>query len=294
MLLDAPTISSGVLAAFGVGAPEHLGGRVREVWRVDRRGGALALVRHPVDETSVRYELKAIEAVGERGWPVPRTLEGPIFVDGAWWTLGPFLPGEPPTGPDEARRRGRLLAEFHLSLSDVELGSRPGFRRAETVLDDPAVEAALRKVEGTDSEEAAFVRWHLERARTRLEAVDLAFWASRPIHGDFTTWNLRFEDGRLSGILDFELTREDHRIAEFNHAWRGKYDAVVEAYDEVSPLEPEEWAALTPLWWLFLIDLWRESAEKGFDDGGWTLGKLAQRSPLMGPDRDPYRAKGTF
>ena len=42
--------------------------------------------------------------------------------------------------------------------------------------------------------------------------------------GDFAPWNLRFQGGRLSGILDFELAHWDHRIADFALAWRGKYD----------------------------------------------------------------------
>ena len=39
------------------------------------------------------------------------------------------------------------------------------------------------------------------------------------VHGDFTPWNLRFQNGTLSGILDFELAHWDHRIGDFALSW---------------------------------------------------------------------------
>jgi Ser/Thr protein kinase RdoA (MazF antagonist) len=62
------------------------------------------------------------------------------------------------------------------------------------------------------------------------------------------------QNGRLSGILDFELAHWDHRVGDFALSWRGKYDEVIHGYAEVSPLAPEEWALLTPLWWAGLIE----------------------------------------
>ncbi len=286
MTPSTPSPPEGAAKAFGVAPEEFLGGRVRQHWRVRRRGQALVLTRYRESEASIRYELRVLDAVSALGWPVPKALDGPRFMDGEWWTLAPFLPGEPPVGDGELRQRGRLLAEFHSSVAALFPGPRPGFRRVERVLADPAVETTLATVEPRLGEEAAFVRWHLERARARLEGIDLVRRPGSLTHGDFTPWNLRYQDGRLSAILDFELAREDHRVAEFAHAWRGKYDAVVHAYDEVLPLEPEEWAILTPVWWLFLVDLWCGSVRRGTPDDGWVVAKLRERSPLMGPDRD--------
>jgi len=109
------------------------------------------------------------------------------------------------------------------------------------------------------------------------------------IHGDFTQWNLRFKDGRLSGILDFELSHWDHRVGDFALSWRGKYDEVIHAYAEVSPLEPEEWELVTPLWWAGLIDGACQHLLNGTQDDGWIVRKLLQRSPLMGPDSAEFR-----
>jgi Ser/Thr protein kinase RdoA (MazF antagonist) len=104
------------------------------------------------------------------------------------------------------------------------------------------------------------------------------------IHGDFTRWNLRFKEGRLSGVLDFELAHWDHRVADFALAWRGKYDEVIRGYDEMIALEPEEWALVTPLWWAWLIEGACQDMRDGVQGDGWTLKKLLQRSALMGSE----------
>ena len=109
-------------------------------------------------------------------------------------------------------------------------------------------------------------------------------WPGVTVHGDFTPWNLRFKNGRLSGILDFELAHWDHRVGDFALSWRGKYDEIVHAYAEVSPLKAEEWELITPVWWAHLIEGACRDLVKGVRDDGWTIRKLLQRSPLMGPD----------
>jgi len=201
----------------------------------------------------------------------------------------PWLPGEPrrELGPEEQRARGRLLAEYHAASAGIEgLTQRPGWRRAEEILADPELDRVLAASEATRPEEVRIVRWHLERARSRAEGLRLHRWKSQPIHGDFTTWNLLFTGDRLTGLLDFELARNDHRVADFCLAWRGKYDAVIAGYEEVTPLEPEEREALTPIWWASLIEGACRDMRAGVSDDGWTLAKLLARSPLMGPDAD--------
>jgi hypothetical protein len=64
---------------------------------------------------------------------------------------------------------------------------------------------------------------------------------------------------------------------------------VIHGYEEVSPLELEEWALLTPVWWAWLIDGAYQDMRNGVRDDGWTIRKLLQRSPLMGPDAAEFR-----
>ena len=78
-----------------------------------------------------------------------------------------------------------------------------------------ALEPLLIAHERTDPQEAHVLLWHLERARALIAPLEPRARAGIVVHGDFTPWNLLFQDGKLSGILDFELARRDHRIADF-------------------------------------------------------------------------------
>jgi aminoglycoside phosphotransferase (APT) family kinase protein len=281
-----------ILAQFGVALLAPLGGRLNQHWLVEAAGERLVLRRWAGPADDVAYEIRLLAQVAALVWPVPAIVAGPMLVDGAWWTLAPFLPGAPPDASDpqvERRARGRLLAAFHADLSQLAgPGQRPGWRRGEDVLADPTLDALLAAHERADPEEGHLLRWHLERARMRATELSLAERSGQVIHGDFTPWNLRFDAGRLSGVLDFELARVDHRMAEFALAWRGVYDEVVHGYAEMASLEPEEWAALTPLWWTYLIDGLAQLLCQGRRDDGWTAKMLHRRSPLMGPDAVAY------
>jgi Ser/Thr protein kinase RdoA (MazF antagonist) len=214
-------------------------------------------------------------------------FEEPVETQDFLWSTCPFLSGKPKAVRDSAelRSRGRLLAELHSDLSLLApLAPRPGWRRAEQILSDLELDRILAASETAKTEEVRIVRWHLDRSRHRIEGLGLENHASIPVHGDFATWNLLFEDGRLSGILDFELARNDHRVADFTLAWRGKYDEVVEGYEEVSPLTDEERAAIVPIWWAQLIEDACRQLREGENDGGWSITKLLARTPLMGAD----------
>ena len=163
------------------------------------------------------------------------------------------------------------------------------WRRAEQILGDPTLDQLLTDHERQRPAEVRILRWHLHRARDRVAGLQLHDRPGIVVHGDFTPWNLRFNNGHLSGILDFELAHWDHRVGDYALAWRGKYDDVIHGYAEVSPLEPEEWALITPIWWAGLIDGACHDMRNGTRDDGWTIKKLLQRSPLMGPDAAEFR-----
>ncbi|SFJ68315.1 Phosphotransferase enzyme family protein [Paenibacillus sp. UNC496MF] len=203
-------------------------------------------------------------------------------------SLHPFLPGDPPAddaGDSERRSRGRLLARFHADLATLDgIGQRGGWRRCEEILGDETLDRVLAEGERSRPEEVRVLRWHLARARERAAGLRLQDRPGIVVHGDFTPWNLRFQDGKLTGILDFELAHRDHRIGDFALTWRGRHDEVVYGYDEVSPLEPEEWELLTPMWWAGLVELACRHLAEGTRDDGWIVKKLLVRSPLMGRD----------
>jgi Ser/Thr protein kinase RdoA (MazF antagonist) len=285
--------SGEVLRRFGVRVVASLGGRLNQHWLVETRRERLVLRRwwQPADD--VDYEVRLLARIAALGWPVAPAVEGPIELAGHFWSLAPFLPGDPPAvkySIDEQRERGRLLATFHADLAQLRgFGQRGIWRRCEEILGDPSLEHLLTDHECERPEAVRILRWHLERARERIVGLPLHDRPGMVVHGDFTPWNLHFIDGRLSGILDFELSHWDHRIGDFALAWRGKYDEVIHGYTQVAPLEPEEWALLTPLWWASLIDGACQEMRNGIPDDGWTIKQLLRRSPLMGPDAAEYR-----
>lgn len=285
--------SDEILDRFDVRVLAALGGRFNQHWLVEASGERLVLRCWAQSADDIDYELRLVAQVAALGWPVAPARDAPLELDGHFWSLARFLPGEPPAEKysiAEQRARGRLLAEFHASLAQLRgFGQRGAWRRCEQILGDPTLDQLLTDHERTRPEEIPILRWHLDRARARAAGLRLHERPGIVVHGDFAPWNLRFEQGRLSGILDFELAHWDHRIGDFALAWRGKYDDVIHGYVELSPLEPEEWELLTPLWWAFLIDCACQDMRNGIRDDGWTIRKLLQRSPLMGPDSAGFR-----
>lgn len=289
----APQPSAAVLETLGMSVVGPLGGRANQHWLVASRGDQLVLRRWDKPNDDIGFELRLLAAVAALGWPVAPAVADPLVVDGQTWTLFPFLPGEPPSAADpqtEQRARGRLLARFHADLAQLgDFGQRGGWRRGEATLADPALDRILSEHDHEQPETVRMLRWHLDRARTRIAGLSPQDRPGMIIHGDFAPHNLRFQHGRLSGILDFDIAHWDHRIGDFALSWRGKHDAVIHGYHEVAPLDPEEWALLTPLWWAFLIEQACQALAAGVPDDGWLATHLLRRSPLMGPDAEPYR-----
>lgn len=234
--------------------------------------------------------------VRDLGWPVPEIVAGPEDFDGQTWCLFRWLPGEPRAeGPEEQRARGRLLAEFHeATVGLVSLGQRTGFRLADELLDDPALAPRIREYWGLRPVEGHVLRWHLEQARERFADLDREAAERAVIHSDFARWNLLFEDGKLSGLLDFEGTHLNYRVADFALSWRGEHDDVIAGYLEVRKLSELDWQLVVPCYWSWLFLGVKEEIEAmlagttpthGFD---WPVGHLLRRSPLMGDLAKPY------
>lgn len=288
------------METFGIRVVAPLGGRRNQHWLVEAQGERLVLRCWAEPDNAkaeiaaaIDYELRLLAGLAVLGWPVAPAVAGPVELDDRVWCLFPFLPGDPPSFTDpfaEQRARGRLLAALHADLARVDgLEQRVGWRRCEEILNDPTLDHVLAEYEPECAEDVRMLRWHLDRARERIVDLRLADRPGMVIHGDFTPWNLRFRDGQLSGILDFELAHWDHRVADFALSWRGKHDAVIHGYAAVSPLEPEEWELLTPMWWAWLIEGACRDLVAGTHDDGWIAQHLLRRSLLMGKDSAAYK-----
>ncbi len=280
--------SDEVLEYFNAQMDAPLGGRRNLHWLVKCRQETLVLRRWAQPLEDIHYEMRILDRLAAMKWPVAPALAEPIELDGYFWSLAAFLPGSPrneKADRDAQRQRGRLLAKLHADLMQLDgIGQRGRWRRCEEVLSDSTLDSVLQQYEGGRPEAARILRWHLEKARNRMVGIPLKNRPGMVIHGDFAPWNIHYLKGRLSGVLDFELAHWDHRIGDFALSWRGIYDDVIHGYNEVSPLDSDEWELLTPMWWAFLIEGACHDIRKGNLDPEWTIKQLLRRSPLMGAD----------
>lgn len=80
------------------------------------------------------------------------------------------------------------------------------------------------------------------------------------VHGDFAEWNLHYEDGRLTGIIDFDLAHSDSRAWEFVIARVHRSPGLVTGYQRTAtelgiPLTEAELAAIGPLQRVFRVNM---------------------------------------
>ncbi|GGR99057.1 phosphotransferase enzyme family protein [Deinococcus sedimenti] len=259
--------------------PQLLGGRLNRHWQV-RAGSEVAALRRWHDPDAAPYELDLLTRLTGCGLDLSWRLRGPSEMDGAVWTLHAWVPGQPAPRED-ARTRGRWLADLHGRWAAVPLPeNRPGFPDELAVLHDPSSDALLDAHEAAQPGWVGLLRAHLHAARAATAHVHTR--PRRLIHGDFTPWNLRVQDGQWTGLLDLEFTRPADPLADFALAWRGAHDDVIHGYAEVSPLSDEDRALIPALWWAHLLTGALHDLRAGTRDDGWTARMLARRSPLMG------------
>ena len=296
-----------VLEGMGLGAS-----RIRRVaqrrnthWLAETPAGRVVLRRYAADRSAgdVAYELRLLQHLEGRGWPVATPLAPAVEAAGSIWCAFPYLPGRAPAPRsgagqrEEQRRRGRLLARLHADLAEFAVhGQREGWRRADEGLFErrggPPMDEVLSLYERMAPEEGRVLRAYAEHTRTRLR--ELLPHAPPPtvIHGDFTPWNIRYEGGVLSAILDFDAAHLDLRVAEFALAWRGRHDEVVRGYEEVSPLAPVERELLLPIYWAWVIASAVAGLDAGETNAEWAVRHLL-RTELVSAKRSIARRRPT-
>ena len=255
------------LAAFG------LAGRPRRRVRSDPGKNTHWIVPHEADGVvvrryvhrqpiaSVEWELAVLRRVKSLGWPAPAPLGSHITTDGTAWAAFEFLPGRvrphartTRVARDEQRRRGALLAEFHQATAGVRVGQRPTWVTRSTAADNSPLAGLLHPHRTTLATESERLLRELDATRRVLHDLGAHNRPVRLIHGDFARWNLRFNKGRLTGLLDWEFAHLDDPMADFAWAWRGRYTAVIEGYEQVTPLGKLDRALIEPLWRAWVLD----------------------------------------
>ena len=300
-----PEIDEEILRFWQLSAVSRIGeGSHNQHWLVEtRQGSELVLRRYQENHfADLDYEFAVMRRMRDIGWPVPVLVERPMQHAGRTWCLLTKLPGARCTASNrhEQRRRGRLLAEFHDSTQELtDLGQRTGFLLPDAMLNDPSLTAAIKKYEAIRPDLGYILRWYLERAVELLGTLDLDAADKLVLHSDFIASNILYEDDELSGILDFESTHLNLRVADFALSWRGCHDEIIHGYEEVHKLSDLDWKLLVPTFWSWLfigVGNWLERmspAALGKVDFTWQIKLLTRRSKLFGDLRElfPGRAQ---
>ncbi len=256
-------------------------------WLATGEGAATVLRRTHSSRSrgSVEWEQRLIAAALKRGWPAPAAVpsaEGTTAFEyeGHLWSLAPHLPGEPPSAASVPLRHvmGRLLAGLHRDLeSAMEPGQRPGAGKVWELdlrvqpATDLTFNALLAEFARDHNDLAAAIRRHRYRNLRELARLYYQDLPDRPIHGDFAPWNLLFHEGRLSGVIDWDQSRQDALACDiaplllpFQPLEPALCRALFEGYEAVRPLSDLEWGLMPALvrasalsWISFLLVLWR-------------------------------------
>ncbi|MCL2855391.1 MAG: phosphotransferase [Defluviitaleaceae bacterium] len=184
-----------------------------------------------------------------------KTTQGDLATPDGAYTLMEMLKGEHIdfyASPDLMCELGRGLAELHLALSKLEseLQCRDNDFYAEW---ENYIKPGLIGV----SYEI------IEQAEAKISAVYEKL-PRCPIHRDIHAQNVLFHNGKISGWLDFELSRKDARIFDIAYLlvgllvghtkdsakldiWKTIYRNLLEGYNEINRLTDDEISVLPDL-----------------------------------------------
>lgn len=245
-------------------------------WRAEDDSGAL-LVRqhHPArSDGAIAWEHELRRFLASKGWPaapplVTRDGRDVVGIDGERFSIYPLPQGSPlrRLSPAVAQVMGRLLARFHLDARHFPGEGQPeGLGRAWEldVFAQAAGFSALSELILAFGREHSALAPKLRKERFRL-VRDLARsgFAGLPegvVHFSFCREALLFDEGRPVALVEFELAHRDALAFDLaatlvREAWRGPsagFDeplvlALLEGYEALRPLEPEEVQALPTL-----------------------------------------------
>jgi hypothetical protein len=272
-----------------------LGERLTSTWRA-MRGETTFVVKHfgPRSLPDWQYQLSVADAFRRLGWPTPEPADEPLIRPDGAWVMFHWLPGATADSTDkraEERARGRLLAEFHGAAAATNiLDQRAGFAAPPDVVGDPGLDYWLSVHEAANPSEGRVLRAYRDASSSWFAENGTGDAPTCVIHGDFAPWNLLFDEGRLTGVLDFEASHYNFQVADFALAWRGDHDDVIRGYEEVRQLSEYEWQLLMPVYWSWLFLGVKNIIESHYgqpqQDAGqleltWLMRHLSKESSLM-------------
>lgn len=259
-------------------------------------------------ENAVRYEHALVDHLIGRGFaeaaPVLRTHDGSSYVtrretdvQGSvprFFAVYGFLPGEDKYSwcfntevtDEELVSCAQTLARYHACVSDFDPGNLerkatpggyPGNGAVPPIMEHLSLLAPIyRDLAGRPGDDA-FSRYLREKLELIVDCVtksivrgdELREMPVLAVHSDFHAGNMKYIDGHVVALFDFDYSRMDYRMFDIGHAlhffcfswrpesdgglWLDKLDAFLRAYQRaarelsgVGPLSPVEAAHVVP------------------------------------------------
>jgi len=285
---DEPGVPGHVMDALGLGPSDltPLGGLSRHNanWRVTLDGRDVVLRRHRPDMTveELEWERNLVAWLSDSPWTVPTPI-GDVIRDDQLWSVNTMVAGACCSPePDMCQeQRGRVLAQLHVTLRGRPVEQRPLWNaahlgrpvRGETW--DPTL-SRLRRHDPQLSDRFSRALKMIEAELAGLEAHDLPLI---PLHGDFAEWNVHYEDGKLTGVIDFDLAHVDSRPYELAIARAYRAPVFLNAYsNELErlgwPLTERERRAIDPIHRLFRLNMVGAEILDGSGEPDWAFVQL--------------------
>lgn len=279
------TVVEHLASQYGLTIEARLPTRSCDAWHIQRDGESLVLRRHgdplalghEMLGRSVAWQVNAMNLAADAGWPAPRVLGEPFDHEDAWWTLERFLPGQSrATKPNE---RAMLINDWHgAGIPVTGLGARPGALDHLAILNDPDATTILGSC--IDQTDRTLLLHRLDQVGALAAGIDWRASRHVLVHGDLIDQNVLWSDGRLTGIIDFELANVGRRITELVLTWRSRHDELVLALHRLDPLNEHEWRMLLVDWWARLVSLAAVGLRQGRQPDRWELDGLRRKTPL--------------
>ncbi len=256
-----PTTLDAFLKDYDLGAPIACEGILQGIensnFRLDMTAGRfiLTVFERRAARADLPYFLGLMDHLAGKGFPAPRPVrrrDGGLIgeIAGKPAAIVTFLEGawpERPT-PDHAESAGGALARLHLAAADMACGRRNDLGRPDW---RPLFERSAPRADDVRPGLAADIR-------QTLDDLDARWPSGLPAgagHLDLFPDNIFFDDGRVSGVIDFYFAATDAYAYDLaitlnawcfrDGAWRSDMAAaMVAGYERARPLTAAEREAL--------------------------------------------------
>lgn len=218
-------------------------------------GRVFARIYEEQDIDGVRYEHALLAHLVEAGVPVPRVIAGPapgeLRVEGKPTALFELVGGDEVcqrmVTPARMDAVGRFLGGAHAAVASFSIRRGGRFTRADV----------RRRLEGIAQLDRPELREAVGVLRETLDEVDARWDPTLPsgvIHGDLFRDNVRWTDGAITCVLDWESAADGAFVYDAavtalawcygDHLERPLVDALLAGYEAIRPLTDAERAAL--------------------------------------------------